>query len=169
MQFQWCSTLNIKTATIDDSLRIHQVALAAFSRDRVPKRLIDEQLAAGRVTYLLAETDAQEPAKADLLDEGTVEGTQVVGFLSYRAILDEVDLSFLAVDPAFQGQGIARELMQALCEQNNERKAYLEVAENNVSARRLYEKFGFEIYARRDGYYHDGQTAILMEKNLWQL
>ncbi|CAK1236928.1 Ribosomal protein S18 acetylase RimI and related acetyltransferases (RimI) [Fructobacillus cardui] len=166
MQFQWCSTLNIKTATIDDSLRIHQVALAAFSRDRVPKRLIDEQLAAGRVTYLLAETDAQEPAKADLLDEGTVEGTQVVGFLSYRAILDEVDLSFLAVDPAFQGQGIARELMQALCEQNNERKAYLEVAENNVSARRLYEKFGFEIYARRDGYYHDGQTAILMEKNL---
>ncbi|WP_338380101.1 GNAT family N-acetyltransferase [Fructobacillus cardui] len=158
--------MNIKTATIDDSLRIHQVALAAFSRDRVPKRLIDEQLAAGRVTYLLAETDAQEPAKADLLDEGTVEGTQVVGFLSYRAILDEVDLSFLAVDPAFQGQGIARELMQALCEQNNERKAYLEVAENNVSARRLYEKFGFEIYARRDGYYHDGQTAILMEKNL---
>ncbi len=166
MQFQWCSTLNIKTAIIDDSLRIHQIALAAFSRDQVPKRLIDEQLAAGQVTYLLAETDAQAPAKADLLDEGTVEGTQVVGFLSYRAILDEVDLSFLAVDSAFQGQGIARELMQAFCEQNNERKAYLEVAENNVSARRLYEKFGFEIYARRDGYYHDGQTAILMEKNL---
>ncbi|WP_338352309.1 GNAT family N-acetyltransferase [Fructobacillus tropaeoli] len=157
--------MNIKTATIDDSQRIHQIALAAFSRDQVPKRLIDEQLAAGRVTYLLAEVDAQAPATADF-KEGAVEGTQVVGFLSYRAILDEVDLSFLAVDPAFQGQGIAHQLMQAFCEQNNERKAYLEVAENNVSARHLYEKFGFEIYARRDGYYHDGQTAILMEKNL---
>lgn len=168
MQFQWCSTLNIKTATIDDSQRIHQIALAAFSRDQVPKRLIDEQLAAGRVTYLLAEIDAQAPAKTDL-DDGAAEETKIVGFLSYRAILDEVDLSFLAVDPAFQGQGIARELMQAFCEQNNERKAYLEVAENNVAARRLYETFGFEIYARRDGYYHDGQTAILMEKNLWQL
>ncbi|WP_338344328.1 GNAT family N-acetyltransferase [Fructobacillus evanidus] len=157
--------MNIKRATIDDSPRIHQIALAAFSRDQVPKRLIDEQLAAGRVTYLLAEIDAQAPAKADFND-GAVEDTRIIGFLSYRAILDEVDLSFLAVDPAFQGQGMARELMQAFCEQNNDRTAFLEVAENNVSARRLYEKFGFEIYARRDGYYHDGQTAILMEKNL---
>ncbi|USS91674.1 GNAT family N-acetyltransferase [Fructobacillus americanaquae] len=165
MQFQWYSTLNIKRATIEDSPRIHQIALAAFLRDQVSKRLIDEQLAAGRVTYLLAESAMSASAKR-VLNDGTVENNPIVGFLSYRAILDEVDLSFLAVDPAFQGLGIARELMQAFCEQNYGQTAYLEVAENNLPARRLYEKFGFEIYARRDGYYHDGQTAILMEKNL---
>lgn len=120
--------------------------MAAFGRDQVPLTLIEQQLNFGRVTYLVMEDFS--------------------AFLSYRQTLDEVDLSFVAVKPNAQGKGLGQSLLQAMLAQLQDVTVYLEVAENNQVARHLYEKAGFQIYARREKYYHDGQTAIMMEKSL---
>lgn len=138
--------MNIRQATIEDATAIHALALAAFGRDQVPLRLIEQQLNFGRVTYLVTEDFS--------------------AFLSYRQTLDEVDLSFVAVNPNAQGKGLGQALLQAMLAQLQDVTVYLEVAENNQVARHLYEKAGFQIYARREKYYHDGQTAIMMEKSL---
>lgn len=140
--------MNIRQATIEDAAAIHALAMAAFGRDQVPLTLIEQQLNFGRVTYLVMEDFS--------------------AFLSYRQTLDEVDLSFVAVKPNAQGKGLGQSLLQAMLAQLQDVTVYLEVAENNQVARHLYEKAGFQIYARREKYYHDGQTAIMMEKSLWQ-
>jgi ribosomal-protein-alanine N-acetyltransferase len=44
-------------------------------------------------------------------------------------------------------------------------KIFLEVAENNIPARKLYEKYGYKQLAVRKKYY-DGIDAIIMEKDL---
>ncbi|GAP03135.1 acetyltransferase [Fructobacillus pseudoficulneus] len=138
--------MNIRQATIEDAAAIHALAMAAFGRDQVPLTLIEQQLNFGRVTYLVMEDFS--------------------AFLSYRQTLDEVDLSFVAVKPNAQGKGLGQSLLQAMLAQLQDVTVYLEVAENNQVARHLYEKAGFQIYARREKYYHDGQTAIMMEKSL---
>ena len=42
---------------------------------------------------------------------------------------------------------------------------FLEVREGNENARAFYERHGFNAYAKRDGYYSDGETAILYRKD----
>jgi ribosomal-protein-alanine N-acetyltransferase len=46
------------------------------------------------------------------------------------------------------------------------RVVYLEVRAGNVSARRLYKRFGFRELGVRRGYYGPGQDAIVMELRL---
>ncbi|GAO99354.1 GNAT family N-acetyltransferase [Fructobacillus ficulneus] len=138
--------MNIRHATIEDAENIHRLAVAAFGQDQVPLALINQQLQAGRVVYLMAD--------------------DLSAFLSYRTVIDETDMAFIAVSPDHQGQGAGQQLLSAFFAEVQPGKIFLEVAENNHVARHLYEKNGFQIYARRENYYHDGQTAILMEKIL---
>ena len=46
---------------------------------------------------------------------------------------------------------------------------YLEVAESNTPARRLYEKFGFLVIGRRENYYRSSssafETALIMRRD----
>jgi len=50
-------------------------------------------------------------------------------------------------------------------------EAHLEVRRNNISAIRLYEKFGFKIYGVRKNYYQqENEDAFLMRKEIgWEL
>ena len=69
---------------------------------------------------------------------------------------EEMHLLNLTVTPAAQGRGHARHLLEwlvALCRQQRATQLWLEVRENNVRARRIYERFGFAHLAERKGYY----------------
>ena len=46
----------------------------------------------------------------------------------------------------------------------NINKIFLEVSENNIIAKLLYENQGFKEIYRRENYYKDGSCAIIMEK-----
>ncbi|MEM8653459.1 MAG: GNAT family N-acetyltransferase [Pseudomonadota bacterium] len=77
------------------------------------------------------------------------------GFALWRGIAGEAELLTLAVDPVHQGRGIGAELMRtwlARAAQTCDR-AFLDVASDNARALALYTAQGFEIIARRKGYY----------------
>lgn len=99
-----------------------------------------------------------------------LEGVGVVGFLIVHLVLDEADISNFAVLSQFQGRGIGRALLQKMIDDVREGGAKvvtLEVRENNISARHLYESFGFEVVSVRKRYYTDtGEAAILMNLTL---
>lgn len=91
------------------------------------------------------------------------------GFLLGRVIADEAELLTLAVDPACRNQGIGGRLVGeflAASKQRGASAAFLEVAEDNAAARRLYLGAGFAESGRRKGYYGsakgDQQDAIVM-------
>ena len=92
-------------------------------------------------------------------DQGTVRG-----YINIRDIGGDIDLMSICVAPDFQRRGYASLLMErALAQPYNQ--VVLEVRESNYAAIRLYEKFGFEKYARRKEYYSSPvEDAIIMIK-----
>lgn len=85
-------------------------------------------------------------------------------------ISDEVaDLHRVIVTPGHRGRGLARQLMVAgidWASAMGARRMLLEVAEDNLAARRLYEKYGFTTIARRPRYYGDGADALVLALEL---
>jgi ribosomal-protein-alanine N-acetyltransferase len=92
-----------------------------------------------------------------LAAEGRLEA-----FICVRDAVDAWELSVLATRELAQGKGHMSILLKAVIERyNRERQLWLEVHENNTSARKLYEKCGFESQGQRPSYYRDGAAAIL--------
>lgn len=91
---------------------------------------------------------------------------EVVGFLGYWLIADEVHVSTFAVHPTHRTRHIGERMMLAAlaaARRQGAELATLEVRQSNQPAIRLYEKLGFESVGRRNGYYRDnGEDAILM-------
>lgn len=105
---------------------------------------------------------------ADLKKSGCDIIASQNGFIVWRTILDEAEIITIGVHPDARSGGIATAmltLVEGELKKNNVKKIFLEVAENNAPARKLYEKNGYVQVGRRPKYY-DGTDAILMEKTL---
>lgn len=98
--------------------------------------------------------------------------TQPDGFLLGQVVAGEAELMTVAVAPKAQGRGQGRALVAAFLDEARRRgaeSAFLEVAETNAPARKVYAAAGFEATGRRKGYYRGaGQVidAILMVRRL---
>ena len=91
------------------------------------------------------------------------EGSQVLGFVALQETLYEVEILQIAVKRAFQGQGLAQQLLAQLPDQ---KEIFLEVRVSNKPAQGLYKKMHFEEIARRKNYYHDPiEDAVIMKRN----
>ena len=91
------------------------------------------------------------------------EGSQVLGFVALQETLYEVEILQIAVKRAFQGQGLAQQLLAQLPDQ---KEIFLEVRVSNLPAQSLYKKMHFEEIARRKNYYHNPiEDAVIMKRN----
>nr|WP_204115081.1 ribosomal protein S18-alanine N-acetyltransferase [Shimia biformata] len=78
------------------------------------------------------------------------------GFAIGRAIAGEAELLTIAVDPAEQGMGLGRRILEdflTAARQNGADTVFLEVAEDNTPALALYRAAGLQTTATRKGYY----------------
>ncbi len=105
---------------------------------------------------------------ADLLTRGFLL-TEGDAFLLGRVIVDEAELLTIAVPPDQRGRGAAKRLVAAFLEQSRARGAtgaFLEVAQDNAPARRVYAQAGFAESGGRRGYYRSPEgryvDAIVM-------
>lgn len=91
------------------------------------------------------------------------------GMIVARAIMDEAEILTLAVLPDARRQGLGRDLLRAAMRRAAEtdaRTMFLEVAEDNGAARRLYTSQGFTEVGRRKRYYANGDDALVMRVSL---
>lgn len=100
---------------------------------------------------------------------------ELVGFAIYSVVLDEAELLQIGVFPTERGRGYAGLLMQAGMGALRERgivRLMLEVRASNIAACTLYERCGFIVDGRRNGYYpaeaegQEREDALLMSVTL---
>ena len=136
----------------------------------MPTWIIEPLKSADEIDTILAIEQAsftnpwtREMYLAELKNEGVSffylardNGRRVVGFCSFWRVLDELHINNLAVLPELRRQGVASALLERVMIEGARlgiRRAMLEVRQSNVSARQLYEKFGFVVTGTRSKYY----------------
>ncbi|MCH5462219.1 ribosomal protein S18-alanine N-acetyltransferase [Lactobacillus sp. LC28-10] len=93
------------------------------------------------------------------------EGDRLIGYVGAIKVLDQVDITGVAVDPAHQREGRAMSLLHTLISSlPTDTQVFLEVRESNVAARHLYQRAGFVAVNVRKAYYtNPDEDAILMK------
>ncbi len=94
---------------------------------------------------------------------------QIIVYIGLWFLGDQFQITKIATDRHFQGQGCASQLMEYALEKSEElhyQNVNLEVRVSNVKAIALYQKFGFKNVAVRKRYYSNGEDAYLMIKEL---
>ena len=145
---------------LDRATFIYGQAFAAAWDQRWDRQAFAELLAMPGAFGLMAEL-AQEPAEES-----------AIGLVLFRAAADEAEILTLAVLPQWRRHGAGHRLMrmgEAEAVSRGARRLFLEVAEDNFAARKLYASLGFVPVGRRPAYYTRGTlgkaAAIIMAKS----
>lgn len=144
-------SVTVRQAGPQDIDRIDAIEAASFSADRFARRNLRRMLIGGRTLFLLADAPAGEGGYLAL---SLRRGSQVARIYS------------LAVDPGSRRQGLGEALLAAaeqLAAARACRVMRLEVRASNRAAIKLYERRGFRLHDRRNAYYEDGETALVLE------
>ena len=124
----------------------------------------------GPVFAATAWTAAQfwgELARDDRVYYVAVDGEAVIAYGGLMARRPTADVQTLAVHPAYRRSGIGRDLVVRLLAEAMSLECtdiLLEVRSDNDAAISLYESQGFDIIARRTGYYGPGEDALIMRR-----
>lgn len=87
---------------------------------------------------------------------------EIVGFINYKNILDEIEIMNIVIKNDKRGQGVASNLLSYVIRKEKANKINLEVNEKNKTAINLYSRFGFKKVGKRTKYYNGQDDAILM-------
>ncbi|KJY75413.1 alanine acetyltransferase [Vibrio coralliilyticus] len=119
-------------------------------------------------THPWSETMIRDVTSRGACHHVLMDDDKVVGYFYAQNIVGEVTLLNIAVDPAQQGRGYGKQLIESfltMCEQLKAESAWLEVRESNTRAANLYEAVGFNEVDRRVNYYPTAtgkEDAIIM-------
>jgi ribosomal-protein-alanine N-acetyltransferase len=112
----------------------------------------------------------------DAVVAGAFDGDDaLVGYVAVRRLVDECWILNLATHPTARRRGVAARLMDEAMAHGRawaSSSLWLEVREENVGARALYERCGLVVVGRRPGYYPPlvpgapREAAILMRRAL---
>jgi len=91
---------------------------------------------------------------------------QVIGYVFGYKILDEFEITNVAIKKEWQSRGVGSFMFRFLLsvwQQNRVRNVFLEVRKSNLQARNFYRKWQFvKIGIRKNYYLHPQEDAILM-------
>ncbi|MFT3718345.1 ribosomal protein S18-alanine N-acetyltransferase [Pseudorhodoferax sp.] len=111
----------------------------------------------------------QDALSAGYQAQGLVADGELLGYFIAMKGVDEVHLLNITVSPAYQRQGLAWLMLDALALWSRGQRAqwlWLEVRVSNLRAARIYAAFGFRRVGLRKGYYPDAgqrrEDAIVM-------
>jgi ribosomal-protein-alanine N-acetyltransferase len=106
-----------------------------------------------------------------------VTDRQPVGFVMLRRGLSpgfpsSSEIMAIGVEPAWRKRGVGMTLLKEIEQKAKEmdiKVLFLHTAEDNLQARRLFEKSGFSLVDRKGCFYPRGQDALLMSKKVQEV
>lgn len=143
-----------RKARLKDIARLHAIELACFEGDRLSRRSFRWMIENGHSELIC-------------LDLGKI--TVGYGLLFYRRGTSLARLYSFAIDPAYQGQGLARKLLvrlEELAQKNHKSAIRLEVRDDNQAAIGLYESLGYKRFRVKLDYYEDHGRALCYQKRI---
>ena len=126
--------------------------------------VVDSQCFDGKEGYSAKsfEEELKEPSKHYIVAKYQ---DLIIGYIGLQILGDELNLLKIAVLPQYRKLGVGFKLMELSFKykkDNNLSNYFLEVRESNEPAKKLYSKFGFKVQSKREKYYSDGETALVM-------
>lgn len=97
-----------------------------------------------------------------------IDSGRILGFVVARIVLDEAEILSLVIDQSARRSGIGQYLLAQHIDRINSKgvkSVFLEVADDNIVALRLYHRAGFVQIGERPGYYPrktGSRTALTM-------
>lgn len=146
--------ITYRQMTVADVEVVHSIEEAVFATPWTLDAFYQEMTTNTQATYVVAvdETD------------------KIIGFCGMWIVLDESQITNVAVLPSSRGKGIGDGLMREAIRLAKDRGVIimsLEVRITNTVAQNLYRKLGFQEGGIRKGYYTDNQEdALVMWVNL---
>ena len=139
--------VEVRPVRLEDMESVYKLENACF-KDPYPSYFLDQLAEANPLSFLVA----------------TVKG-DVVGYAVVDRWRDHDHLVSIAVHPEARRRGIGRRLLAALrAGLEVDKPLRLEVRRSNTAAIGLYLSNGFRRVGEVEGYYGDGEDAVLMEK-----
>lgn len=88
----------------------------------------------------------------------------VIGYAVVWLVFNEATLMSFAIKKSLWGRGYGKKFMKFLVEyfRGKAKTFFLDVRKSNIRAIRLYKSVGFKIIGEREGYYSDGEDALMM-------
>ncbi|GEK32348.1 ribosomal-protein-alanine acetyltransferase [Kurthia zopfii] len=146
--------IRYRLMTVEDVPSVHKIEEAVFPTPWTLESFYYEAEKNNQAHYILA------------IDENE----QIIGFCGMWIVLDDSQITNVAVLPEGRGKGIGEELMRHAMQFSKDLDVVvmsLEVRVSNVVAKNLYHKLGFQDGGIRKGYYTDNQEdALVMWVNL---
>ena len=137
----------VRPVRLEDMELVYKLEMACF-KDPYPSYFLDQLAEANPLRFLVA----------------TIRG-DVVGYAVVDRWRHHNHLVSIAVHPEARRRGIGRRLLAALWAGLEVGKPLrLEVRKSNTAAMGLYLGNGFRRVGEVEGYYGDGEDAVLMEK-----
>ena len=99
-----------------------------------------------------------------------IDGEKVVGYIGSQSVMGEADMMNIAVLPEYRRQRIGQSLVNRLITQLQLKQVHclsLEVRISNESAKKMYEKLGFQQVGRRPNYYSAPKEDALILRKEW--
>jgi ribosomal-protein-alanine N-acetyltransferase len=158
----------IRPATPADIDAVVAIERVAFSDPPWSRSAFVGLLRDPHVQFLVAVVADAGPREAGEAGEPAVP--VLIGYVVTWVVVDEADLSNLAVSPGWRGRGVGRRLLVSALARvaaAGARTVYLEVRESNVVALRLYDSRGFVVVGRRSDYYRNPvEDALILRVTL---
>ena len=96
-----------------------------------------------------------------------LETKKLLGLCSAWIVIDELQITFIAVHPSYKRIGLGKILLSELIKRSKSLKTNyicLEVRYNNEPAKALYKSMGFKTVGNRTNFYKDGSDALILNK-----
>lgn len=139
---------NIKEANISDLEKIFNLQ-TDYEHLLISKDILKADLNNNSAIYFVAVDDTDN----------------ILGAIGGTILVDHIDISIVITKKEFKRNGIASSLLLKLIEYSknkNIENIFLEVRKSNLSAIKLYEKFGFKQISTRKNYYSDNNEDALI-------
>ena len=97
------------------------------------------------------------------------ENKKIIGLCSAWLVMEELQVTSIAVHPIHQRKGVGKFLISDLIKRSkslNTNKIHLEVKETNEPAKSFYKSMGFKLVGKRANFYKDGSNALIFNKQL---
>lgn len=145
--------LIVREMNPEDSIKIAELEQSIFS-DAWTQKGIEETFSQPHALIVVAE-----------------DGQKILGYCILYTVLDEAEIARIAVCGEERHRGTGSKILEAcekICVEKGVNKILLDVRESNETARRFYEKHGFQRDGIRKGFYENPcENAVLMSKGYY--